>query len=273
MLPVKGVSQSLLLALLGGALLKISAFSADFANYVKPGFRPLLVAAGAVLVILAAATLAQDRSRNIRAARQSELARTRSAEEAHLAQLIGREPAYPAQDHDSSGHEHKERNWVAWLLMAPAAAIFLIAPPALGSYAVRQAEQVSHLPPPAVVDAFTTPLKSGGVNVLSMGEFAGRAWDDPRSLAGRTVRLTGFVVPSARENEWYLARMRINCCAADALTMKVAVKGAPAPKTDTWVRVTGTWIPPKERREDTYVLPEMAASRVDPMTSPAEPYE
>jgi hypothetical protein len=89
---VKRVSQSLLLLLLGGALLKISAFSTDFANYVKPGFRPLLITSGVVLVILAVATLAQDRLRGIRIARQAELTRARIVEEAHLARLIGREP-------------------------------------------------------------------------------------------------------------------------------------------------------------------------------------
>ncbi|MEV4580380.1 TIGR03943 family protein [Nonomuraea jabiensis] len=181
-----------------------------------------------------------------------ELTRARIVEEAHLARLIGREPVPAVQAH-SPGHEHGEGSRAAWLLMAPAAAIVLIAPPALGSYAVQRNELDSHMPPPTIVDADTTPLESGRVNVLSMGEFASRAWADPsRSPAGKTVRLTGFVVPSARKNEWYLTRMRISCCAADALTMKVAVTGVPAPKTDTWVRVTGAWIPPKEWREDTY---------------------
>ncbi|MFG1706624.1 TIGR03943 family putative permease subunit [Nonomuraea sp. M3C6] len=163
---------------------------------------------------------------------------------------------------------------MAWLLTVPVFVIFLVAPPALGSFAVRQEEQAPHLPPPTVVDAYTTPLKSGRVNELSMGEFATLAWEDPSgSLVGKTVRLTGFVVPSARRNEWYLTRMRIGCCAADALTMKVAVKGVSAPKTDTWVRVTGTWIPRKGQRAHTYTPPEMAASDVDPIARPAEPYE
>ncbi|MFC7106976.1 hypothetical protein ACFQQB_45115 [Nonomuraea rubra] len=64
------VTQNLLLLLLGGALLKISAFSADFANYVKPGFRPLVIAAGVVLVVLAVAALALDLRRSRSAARQ-----------------------------------------------------------------------------------------------------------------------------------------------------------------------------------------------------------
>jgi hypothetical protein len=41
-----------MLLLLGGALLKISAFLAVYANYVKPGFRPVLIATGAVLIVM-----------------------------------------------------------------------------------------------------------------------------------------------------------------------------------------------------------------------------
>ncbi|MFI7637386.1 TIGR03943 family putative permease subunit [Nonomuraea sp. NPDC049400] len=266
-------SQSLLLLLLGGALLKISAFSTDFTNYVKPGFRPLLIAAGAVLVILAAATLIKERRESIRATRQARLAHARLAEDAHLAQLTGREPAAPAQA-CSPGLEHGKGGRVAWLLAAPVAAILLIAPPALGSYAAQQAQPAPPPPPPSVVDAQAVkPLKSDRVNVLSLAEFADRAWYEPSgSLAGKTVRLTGFVLPSPDKGEWYVARMRISCCAADALTMKVIVRGAPAPATDTWVRVTGTWIPRKGRPSDTYV-PAMTASDVHPIPPPVEPYE
>ncbi len=70
---------------------------------VKPGFRPLLITSGVVLVILAVATLAQDRFRSIRTARQAELTRARIVEEAHLARLIGREPVPAVQAH-SPGH-------------------------------------------------------------------------------------------------------------------------------------------------------------------------
>ncbi|MEQ4721047.1 TIGR03943 family protein [Nonomuraea sp. B19D2] len=269
-------SQSLLLLLLGGALLKISAFSTDFTNYVKPGFRPLLIAAGAVLVILAVATLIKERRMSVltaRQARQARLAHARLAEDAHLARLTGREPATPVQA-CSPGHEHGKDGRVAWLLTAPVAAILLIAPPALGSYAAQQAQPAPPPPPPSVVDAQAVkPLNSYRVNVLSLAEFADRAWYEPsRSLAGKTVRLTGFVLPSPDEGEWYIARMRISCCAADALTMKVIVRGAPAPATDTWVRVTGTWIPRKGRPSDTYV-PAVTASDVHPVSPPVEPYE
>ncbi|WP_160150338.1 TIGR03943 family putative permease subunit [Nonomuraea solani] len=257
--------------------MKISAFSADYANYVKPGFRPPLIVAGAVLVLLSVATMALDRRRSRGGARQTELLHARAIEETHLARLVGRQPAIsspvPSHEHEHE-HEHAGGNRVAWLLAAPIAVIFLVAPPALGSFAVRQAEQNSHVPPPTLVEARPIVLKSGRVNVLSMIEFANLAWDDPSgSLQGKTVRLTGFVVPSGQDDAWYLTRMRIACCAADALTMQVMVKGMPAPDTDSWVRVTGTWIPRKAGRTGAYTPPEMTASRVERITPPDEPYE
>ncbi|MET8863800.1 TIGR03943 family protein [Nonomuraea sp. NPDC004580] len=275
------VTQNLLLLLLGGALLKISVFSADVANYVKPGFRPLVIAAGVALVVLAVAAQALDHGRSRSAARRTEVRRARAAEEAHLAALIGRDPVVPAPEHErerehAGGHTggHTGGHGVAWLLVAPLAVIFLIAPPALGSFAVRQATQTPHVPPPTLVEARSIVLKDGRVNVLSMLEFAHLALDDPSgSLRGKTVRLTGFAVPSGRDDGWYLTRMRIGCCAADALTMQVMVKGAPEPKTDAWVRVTGTWIPRKARGTDAYSPPEMSASRVERVAVPDEPYE
>ncbi|MFC5833443.1 ABC transporter substrate-binding protein [Nonomuraea insulae] len=92
-------SQNLLPLLLGGALLKISAFSTDFTNYVKPGARPLLIAAGAVLVILAVATLIEERRKSTLTARQALLAHANwvKGQQAELAAnpyYYGAAPAY-----------------------------------------------------------------------------------------------------------------------------------------------------------------------------------
>lgn len=54
--------------------------------------------------------------------------------------------------------------------------------------------------------------------------------------------MTGFVSPaSAKDDGWYLTRIIVSCCAADASSVKVLVHGVAAPKSDTWVNVTGTW--------------------------------
>lgn len=149
---------------------------------------------------------------------------------------------------------------VAWLLAAPVFAIVLITPPALGSYAARR-----HQGPPPPAAAY----QGAPATDLTLGEFIARATGT--SLTGHRVRLTGFVVTSG--SGWHLTRMRINCCAADALALEVTVEGAPAPPEDTWVRVTGTWIPRPAGTSGAYVPPAIAATEVVTVEPPAEPYE
>ncbi|MFD0891174.1 DUF1980 domain-containing protein [Streptosporangium algeriense] len=103
------VTQSLVLTLLGGAVLWISGFSTTYLNYVKPGFRPFLVGAGAVLVVLGAAGL-----------------------------FTGRRHDHGHGDGHDHERDHGHGHGVAWLLCLPVFAILLIAPPALGSFAAAQ---------------------------------------------------------------------------------------------------------------------------------------
>ncbi|GAA3443308.1 TIGR03943 family protein [Planomonospora venezuelensis] len=257
------VTQNLILALLGGAVLRISAFSTTYLNYVKPGFRPFLIGAGVVLVLLGLAGLLQS---------------LRPEKEA-----AGRGGDGHADGHDGGhghagghsgghGHAHGAGPRIAWLMCLPVFAIFLIAPPALGSFAAARDDT----PPPRsqALSAFT-PLAGDGPVDMKIGEFIGRAWDDEKkSLTGRPVRLTGFVVPSKKKGQWYVTRMQLACCAADAFPLKVAVKGVAAPPADTWVEVTGTWIPRTlDELPAGVVHPELAATDLVEIDAPAEPYE
>jgi uncharacterized repeat protein (TIGR03943 family) len=253
---VNRMSQGLVLLLLGGAVLRISAFSTSYLNYVKPGFRPFLIAAGAVVFILGAIILVQEWRKPAK----------EGPDEEH-----GEEHAHHDDGH---GHDHAHGPRVAWLMTLPVFAIFLIAPPALGSYAAARDDVAP--PPPAreVVEGYA-PLPDGQAVAMPIGEFVGRAWGDPkRSLTGKRVRLTGFVVKGKKKDTWYVARMQLNCCAADALALKVAVKGAPAPAENTWVEVTGTWIPPKsDKLPNGTVPPEIESVSVVEVPQPTEPYE
>ncbi|WP_433428369.1 TIGR03943 family putative permease subunit [Nonomuraea sp. CA-141351] len=223
-------TQGALLVILGAVLLTISAFSTTYVNYVKPGFRPLLVGAGVVLVVLGLLSVVQG--------------------------WLGRPGA----------HGHAPR--VAWLLAAPVFAVVMVAPPPLGSFAVRLADGA---PAPSRTANYGK-LGRGGVTELTLGEFIGRAYaPSGSSLTGRKVRLTGFAVPS--KTGWYVTRMRINCCAADAMALEVAVHGVPSPKENAWVRVTGTWTPWKGGIPDDYEPPALTATEVTAIAQPAEPYE
>ncbi|WP_198169113.1 TIGR03943 family putative permease subunit [Herbidospora daliensis] len=222
------MTQSLVLVLLGGAVLRITTVSNEYLNYVKPGFRYLLIAAAATVLVVGAVGL------------------------------------FKKED----GHRGP---WVAWLLTLPVFAIFLVAPPPLGSYAARSEEAPAR--PVGALTAYT-PL-TAPVSTMTIGEFLGRAWGDPtKSLAGKQVRLTGFAVSSKNKGQWYVARMQIACCAADAVPLKVSVLGWPAPAEDQWIEVTGTWVPPTAGGpEPGTVAPELEATGVTEIPRPVEPYE
>ncbi|MFD1934826.1 TIGR03943 family putative permease subunit [Nonomuraea mangrovi] len=228
------MSQNLVLMLLGGALLRISAFSTTYVNYVKPGFRPFLIAAGVVIFAIGVLGL-------IRRA--------------------------------ASGEHHHHGPKVAWLLCLPVFAVFLVAPPALGSFAAARSDAP---PPPApqVLDAYA-PLEGDRPAEMPMSEFIGRVFSDSnQTLKDKRVKLTGFVTPARKKGQWYVTRMQLACCAADAYALKVIVRDVPPPKPDTWVQVTGTWVPTEIDENATGVIyAELAASDVEPVEAPSEPYE
>jgi uncharacterized repeat protein (TIGR03943 family) len=171
------------------------------------------------------------------------------------------------------GHDHSRVSRVAWLLCLPVFAIFLIAPPPLGAFAARSEEAPP--PPPALPADAYVPLSADRATSMELGEFIGRAWGDTKhSLAGKKVTLTGFVVRSSKKDRWYVTRMQMSCCAADAIALKVAVLGIQRPPDDTWVEVTGTWIPPKtDKIPNGTVAPELSATEVTEIPQPFEPYE
>ncbi|WP_394816507.1 hypothetical protein [Streptomyces lancefieldiae] len=64
---------------------------------------------------------------------------------------------------------------------------------------------------------------------LTLAEFGSRAvYDSGRSLTGRTIRLTDFVT-HGDDGTWYITRLQVPCCAADASTGKAEIRRAGAP--------------------------------------------
>lgn len=277
------MSQSLVLVLLGGAVLRVTLLSTTYLNYVKPGFRPFLIAAGVVVFVLGVLGLVQEWRKPYSTSEGETEGPAHAAghdhRPAHTDGISGGASDGHADEHSAEhsggqgdGHDHSHGPRVAWMLCLPVFAIFLIAPPSLGAFAARSEE--APIRPPVALDAFV-PLAAGKVTAMPLGEFIGRAYGDSNnSLAGKQVRLTGFVVRSAKKDRWYVARIQIACCAADGLPLKVAVLGVPRPPEDTWVDVTGTWIDPKsDKIPNGTVAPELAATDVTEVPKPAEPYE
>jgi uncharacterized repeat protein (TIGR03943 family) len=220
---VRRPAQAILLLLAGLGLLHASLWTDLCLRYVKEGMRPLLVASGALLLLLGAAEAWSS-------------LRRRTPEERD------------GQDHGDEhghghghGHDHAGVPRVAWLLLLPVLSLLLYAPPALGSYTASRAapETVSR-------QEHFDPLPSTSPLPLTLTDFTRRVQQDRgQAIRGRTVRMTGFVTPVRRGGGagWYLTRIVISCCAADARSVRVRVYGAAAPPADTWVTVTGTWHP------------------------------
>ncbi|MFC9286452.1 TIGR03943 family putative permease subunit [Streptomyces sp. NPDC057052] len=244
---------AVLLLLTGGAVLRITVFGELYLRYVQAGLRPYLIVSGAALVLLGLVSAAPGGGR--------------SDEEAAPG---GGRPGREAHHHDHGhGHHHGHGPRVARLLALPALALLLFPPPALGSYSAgREAAQR------AAQGVGTFPaLPAGDPVTLTVGEFGSRAiYDSGRSLTGRTVRLTGFVT-RGDGGTWYVTRLAVACCAADATTGKAEVRGADALPADTWVAVTGVWHPEGALGSEAAWPPVLDAVTVTRVRQPADPYE
>lgn len=218
-----------LIALVGAVVLRLT-LGGQYLRYVQGGMRPWLLLAGVALVGLGA---------------------------------VGAVRALLARTEDGAHDRPRE----GWLLLAPIAALLLVAPPALGSYGVDRS---------APVDVRSggsefSPLPAGpGAVHMSLLEYGQRAFDaDGRTVRDATVSLTGFVAGGADSSSFRLARYQISCCAADAAAMIVKVIGISgrAPARDQWVTVTGRY---HAAGGD---IPELTALTVLPITAPEDPYE
>ncbi|WP_319692761.1 hypothetical protein [Streptomyces sp. ME19-01-6] len=74
-----------------------------------------------------------------------------------------------------------------------------------------------------------------------------------------------------RRGTWYVSRLVISCCAADAQVRKVRVHGAEALPAGAWVTVTGTWHPMGKVGTDD-ASPALDATAVRRVPAPKDPY-
>lgn len=232
--------QVVVLALLGAATLRISLSDA-FLSYVREPMRPLLIVAGVLLLALAAW----------------------SAWRVTDASVQGR-------DHDADGAEvnaahahHGPR--LAWLLLLPVLAIFLVAPPPLGVEAAARDSGVVAAEPQAWPD-----LPEGDPVEITLYEYALRASTEEGrvTVEDRRLLLVGFSSPSS-DGQWYLTRFVAACCAADAAAVKVRIAGQPNPGDGRWVEVVGRFA---AAVDDGAGLPVLDAESVLPIDQPRLPY-
>jgi uncharacterized repeat protein (TIGR03943 family) len=235
-------AQALVMLLFGGAVIRVT-LTDQYLRYVKEGLKPFLLAAGALLVAAAVMTLWYD---------------LRSRPE-------------PAHD-DGHGHAHHEPR-VGWLLILPVLGLLLVAPPALGSFAAGQAGTVLTARNAA---SDYPPLPAGDPVPVSLLDYASRAlFDGGKSLAGRNLKLTGFVTPGP-DGQPMLARMVLACCAADGRPIKVGLTGGTpvSVPADTWVTVIGGYSARTEKDGvNQAAVPYLEVRSWQEITPPKQPYE
>ncbi|WP_159767280.1 TIGR03943 family putative permease subunit [Streptomyces sp. HM190] len=212
--------QALLLVVSALGLLHATVFTDLYLRYVKEGMRPLLIASGALLLVLGAAE-----AWSLRKPTAPDRDRGHDHDDEH-----------PGHGH---GHDHSAPPRIAWLLLLPALSLLFYAPPAIGAYsASREAPKAVEVKDQ---DAFD-PLPATSPLPMTLTDFTTRVQQDrTKAIAGREVLMTGFATPDGSGDGWYLTRSIFSCCAADTQFVKVRAHGTPAPPADTWVTVTGTW--------------------------------
>ncbi|TKV61190.1 TIGR03943 family protein [Nakamurella flava] len=298
-------TQSVVVSLLGGLLVSIT-LSGRFTSYVKPGFAPLLLIGGGVLIVVGVVSL-------ILALRDDSRQRKAATTGHGPASAIGApgtnsaDTATPVED--AHGHDH-DRSRAPWLIVVPVLVLLLVAPPALGADAVAR-NATSQALNGAVQNAPTLNDQSGagggstggyafndgsgsvtdasgsrriqhfpalpdGDNpTIGMKDFVLRAlYDADNSLTGRPVTVVGFIAPpgDGYSDGYTIARMVISCCAADANPMQLHVDG-PAPyPVDTWVSAVVSPVDNTATLDNGYV-PTVTVTSLTPIDQPADPYE
>lgn len=242
-------AQGIVLFVFGGAVLH-AGLTDVYLRYVRAGLRPFLLAAGVLLIVVAIATLWFE-LRSARAAKKDQ---------------IGDEVSGLEHGHT---HAHREPR-ITWLLLLPLFALIVVVPPALGSYAADRTG--TGLQRPLGFDT----LPQGDPLQLTVLDYAGRAvYDHGRSLGNRKVQMTGFISLGSGGTP-YLTRMTLNCCAADAQPIKVALTGQlpAALGRDNWVEVTGTYSDKQMKdKVNGGAIPFLNVSQVKPTKAPADEYE
>lgn len=260
-------------------MLRLSITS-EYLSYVRPGMRPWLLASAAVLILVGLVGIGVRMNSKVQReeaswaeAFQSGALEESSRPELHVHQLVE--------------HEHLAPK-AAWLLVLPVIALLAFPSKPLGSFAAaRQGGNSlvsSGRSAVAGADASTPPNippPVEGAQPMEILNFLDKTYYDPaKTLAGKPVTIVGFVAPSDRaDDDFLLTRFMISCCAADARPVQIAVTGYGGfiPPIDTWVEVTGTWIPEPDGSKprlgaDGFPLPNLVGLRVAPITPPENPY-
>lgn len=227
-------AQSAVLFVLGAALLH-AGLTDLYLRYVKAGLRPLVLAAGVVLIATALATAWYEW-------------RARSGEQEHA---------------------HREPR-VSWLLVLPLFALILVAPPALGSYsamrtgtALQQSYGYAQLP------------KSGPLRLGLADYAGRAVYEHGKGLTGRQITITGFVALDRSGAPYLVRMALNCCAAdAQPVKIGLTGQIPPVLKPDGWLQVTGTYTAKRTKDTvNGGPIPYLEVTRAKPVPTPRDPYD
>lgn len=225
------VAGSTVLLALAAVTLRLLV-TGEYLTYVRPGMAPFLAVTAGFLTLLAGWTLQAARHRE----------RSDPGADLHAAHL-------PV---------------VAWLLLWPVVVVLVVAPHSLGAFTAARADPAP-LPPSA---AGFSALPAGDPLGMPLDAYVERAsYGGASTLEGRRFTILGFVSPGKEPGTWYLTRLLIRCCAADALPLQIRAVGAVPQVADDWLVVTGTYLASNPND-----LPQLQVEAVEPAARPRQPY-
>ncbi|GAA0957638.1 TIGR03943 family protein [Kribbella koreensis] len=231
----------LVVVFVGAAVVQL-ATSNTYLRYVKPGMRWMLLAAGAILIVLAVADVLADT----------------------------RKKPGDARADDGHGHGHLLPR-AAWLLVVPIFALLVVDPPALGADAAQRQSPVAAKPIAPKGNSFLAQSADSTAPVpLAVRDYAVWAVWEKESMKGRNFQLTGFVTPG-KNGTWYVSRIGLTCCVADGTAFMVEARGQTSPPKNQWVTVTGQWAEPTKRADGDVAA--LTITGVQNVTPPANQYE
>lgn len=252
--------QGIILLLVGVMVLRL-ALGDQFLFYVAEGMKLWLVLAGGALVWFGGYAL-WEAWRESRAPHDSDVTARQAADTAAGEIVV-------VDDEDGDGHDHTRGPRIAYLLLLPVLAVYVVAPSALGSFSAARQTSTSTAPP---LDLDMPELSAADLADMPLRDYVVRAvWDGGETLRGRQVQMTGFVTPDPAGG-WWLTRMSMACCAADAQASRIKVLDAANLPADTWVQVSGTWLE-GGGLNDPQAIPVVKATAVTPVATPRNPYE
>ncbi len=249
--------QGIVLLLVGVMVLRL-ALGDQFLFYVAEGMKPFLLASSVVLLVLGGYALWDSWREGNEPADEQVHAR-------HEADLAVGEILVE----DGHGHDHSRGPRIAYLLLLPVLAVYVVAPSALGAFSAERQTTTSTAP---AVDLQLPALPEGQISDMPLRDYVVRSvWDGGKTLQGREVRMVGFVTPDP-EGGWWLTRMAMSCCAADAQASRIKVTETEDLPADAWVEVTGRWVE-GGGVADPKAVPVLEATSVTPVPAPRNPYE